>query len=40
MVFDDVQVTAGGRYGYRLGIVLDGRESFYGETWVTVPGVS
>ena len=26
------------RYGYRLGIVEGGRESFYGETWVTIPG--
>jgi hypothetical protein len=40
MVFEDSQVTAGTRYGYRLGIVQDGRESFYGETWVTVPGVA
>ena len=37
MTFVDRHVTAGTRYGYRLGIVEAGREAFYGETWLTIP---
>ena len=37
LVFEDTQVTAGSRYGYRLGVVQGGRETFLGETWVDVP---
>src|SRR5262249_32718520 len=29
----------GMRYGYRLGVVRNGTESFRGEAWVSVPGV-
>ncbi len=39
MVYEDARVSAGARYGYRLGVVRNGTESFRGETWVTVPGV-
>jgi hypothetical protein len=33
----DATVTAGQRYGYRLGVTVNGREVAAGETWVTVP---
>ena len=35
--FEDHEVAAGQRYGYRLGIVEDGKERFVGEVWVEVP---
>jgi len=35
--YEDRDVQPGGRYGYRLGTIQDGEESFGGETWVTVP---
>ena len=35
--YQDASVTAGQRYGYRLGLVIDGREVTAGETWVDVP---
>jgi hypothetical protein len=35
--YQDAAVTAGQRYGYRLGLVIDGREVTAGETWVDVP---
>ena len=37
LVYEDRAVTPGGRYGYRLGVVEEGREVFAGETWVEVP---
>ena len=30
-------MTVGQRYGYRLGLVIDGHEVTAGETWVDVP---
>ena len=38
--FEDRQVEAGARYGYRLGLVDGGRESFFGEVWLEVPRVA
>jgi hypothetical protein len=35
--FTDMDVTAGGRYAYRLRIEDAGAERFVGETWVDVP---
>jgi hypothetical protein len=35
--YEDGAVTAGQRYGYRLGLVIDGTERTTGETWVDVP---
>ena len=35
--YEDMAVTPGTRYGYRLGIMEGDRESFHGETWVDVP---
>lgn len=35
--FEDTEIVPGGRYGYRLGIVENGVESFVGEVWVVVP---
>ena len=37
LAYEDVQVSAGTRYGYRLGVGSDGQEVFLGETWVDVP---
>jgi hypothetical protein len=37
LVFEDRAITAGVRYGYRLGIPEAGGEVFTGEAWVTVP---
>lgn len=37
MVHEDTQVTAGARYGYRLGVTQGEAEEFLGETWVNVP---
>ena len=38
--FEDTHVTAGLRYGYRLGVLTGGAEEFVGETWVDVPSTS
>ena len=35
--FDDSTVVAGGRYGYRVGIVGPGEEIFADEVWTVVP---
>ena len=35
--YEDGSVTPGQRYGYRLGLVVDGREVTAGEAWVDVP---
>jgi hypothetical protein len=35
--FTDAQVTAGGRYGYRLRVAARAGEEWSGETWVDVP---
>ncbi len=40
VVYEDRQVTPGTRYGYRLGVLDQGREVFAGETWVDVPRVA
>ena len=40
LVYEDWEVTPGARYGYRLGVVDQGREVFAGETWVDVPRVA
>jgi hypothetical protein len=40
IVFDDRQVEAGTRYGYRLGMANGGAEELLGETWVDVPGAA
>jgi len=40
LTYTDAAVTAGARYGYRLGILERGAESFHGETWVDVPTAS
>jgi hypothetical protein len=38
LFFEDTHVIAGERYGYRLGILVDGAEEFLGgEAWVDVP---
>jgi hypothetical protein len=37
LVYEDTRVTAGARYGYRLGLIEAGQEVFLGETWVDVP---
>jgi hypothetical protein len=35
--YEDTDVLPGARYGYRLGIVEQGIERFFGEAWVTIP---
>ncbi len=40
LAFEDRDVTAGSRYGYRLGIATAAGERFAGETWVEVPGAA
>lgn len=35
--YKDTGVLPGIRYGYRLGIVAQGVEQFFGEAWVTIP---
>jgi probable HAF family extracellular repeat protein len=35
--FEDAEVVAGRRYGYRLALQANGRTEFLGETWVDVP---
>jgi hypothetical protein len=35
--FSDSTVEAGVRYGYRLGVLSDGVETFGGEAWIAVP---
>ena len=37
IVYEDLEVSPGARYGYRLGMLDFGREQFRGETWVDVP---
>lgn len=37
LVYEDRAVTPGTRYGYRLGVMEDGAETFVGEAWVDVP---
>ena len=37
LAYEDVQVSAGARYGYRLGVGPAGQGVFLGETWVDVP---
>jgi hypothetical protein len=37
LVYEDRGVTPGVRYGYRLGVVEDGAETYLGEAWVDVP---
>ena len=37
LVYEDRAVLPGARYGYRLGVMDQGREVFAGETWVEVP---
>jgi len=40
LVYEDRAVSPGARYGYRLGVVDQGRMVFAGETWVEVPRVA
>jgi hypothetical protein len=40
IVWADDAVRPGARYGYRLGILEGGIESFFGEAWVDVPGAT
>jgi hypothetical protein len=40
LAYDDTQIRAGTRYGYRLGLVSGGQELFLGETWVDVPALA
>ena len=40
IVYDDVDIVAGGRYEYRLGIEGPGGEVFAGEASIEVPGES
>jgi hypothetical protein len=37
IVYEDEAVTPGARYGYRVGVVEGGVESYFGEAWVQVP---
>lgn len=37
VIFDDLEVVAGGHYTYRLGAFVHGREMFFGEIDVQVP---
>jgi hypothetical protein len=37
VAFTDRDVIAGSRYGYRLGLVVQGHETFLGETLVDIP---
>jgi hypothetical protein len=37
LAYDDIGVTPGGRYAYRLGVITSGAESFTAEVWVDVP---
>jgi hypothetical protein len=40
LAYEDREVSAGTRYGYRLAVGLPGQEQFSGETWVDVPRVA
>jgi hypothetical protein len=40
LTFEDADVIAGTRYGYRLGVVASGAEEFLGESWVEVPAAA
>jgi hypothetical protein len=35
--YDDPAVEPGQRYGYRVGLISDAVEGYFGETWITVP---
>jgi hypothetical protein len=37
VAFEDRDITPGARYGYRLGVIEAGSETFAGEVWVEVP---
>ena len=37
LVYEDAGVVPGTRYGYRLGVIDSGSETFMGEAWVDVP---
>ena len=37
ILYADDDVAPGARYGYRIGVVENGVEGFYGEGWVSVP---
>ncbi len=37
VVFDDAEVVAGTRYGYRLGLTDNGAMTYGGETWLELP---
>ena len=39
LTYEDEEVLAGTRYGYRLGVSVDGSQEFLGETWVDVPRI-
>jgi hypothetical protein len=39
LAYEDRDVTAGARYGYRLGVTRGGQEMFLAETWIEVPPV-
>jgi hypothetical protein len=38
LAYTDRDVEAGSRYGYRLGVWVDGSEHLVGEAWIRVPG--
>jgi len=40
LVFEDREVSAGGRYGYRLAVREGGSERMLGEVWVEIPGAA
>jgi hypothetical protein len=40
VAYEDFDVTPGATYGYRLGILVQGTEGFFGETHVTVPAAA
>jgi hypothetical protein len=40
LVYSDCSVSAGQRYGYRVGITDEGAETSAGEVWVDVPGAA
>jgi len=37
VIFDDTDVHAGARYGYALGLSVDGHEVRLGDVWIDVP---
>lgn len=38
--FEDRSIHPGARFGYRLGVLRDGVESWLGETWIDVPAAA